>query len=272
VVDVRLIIDPPLPGPRNMAVDEVLLLDAVENGIATLRFYQWSEPTLSLGYFQRYADRLQHAASKNSAVVRRQSGGGAILHDRELTYSVVIPAKFQLARQAPQLYDAVHRAFIIAISGNEAIAPDAPPLKLRGEGPALTAADEPFLCFQRQSPGDVVLLADRSQVSAGPVSSAKSHSLPWKILGSAQRRHRGAILQHGSLLLEKSTAAPELPGVQNLAPLRLPIDNLTSTVCRELSRSLDLRLIPGQLSAAMEFQVTDLTNSKYGASAWTNRR
>ena len=50
--DCRLVIDPPQSGPWNMAVDEALLLDAVENGNATLRFYQWSEPTLSLGYFQ----------------------------------------------------------------------------------------------------------------------------------------------------------------------------------------------------------------------------
>jgi lipoate-protein ligase A len=255
-----------------MAVDEVLLQDAVENGIATLRFYQWSEPTLSLGYFQRYDDRLQHAASKNSAVVRRQSGGGAILHDRELTYSLVIPAAFPLARHAPLLYDAVHRAFISGISGSAASAPDAPPMKLRGEGTALAADEEPFLCFQRQSPGDVVLLTNPSRVSDGVANAAKSHSSPWKVLGSAQRRHRGAILQHGSLLLETSAAAPELPGVQNLSPLRLPIDNLASTVCRELSRSLDLRLIPGQLSAEMEFQVTDLTNNKYGTSAWTKRR
>ena len=75
-----------------MAVDEALLLDAAENGIATLRFYEWSEPTLSLGYFQRYDDRYSHAASRDCAIVRRQTGGGAILHDRELTYSLTLPA------------------------------------------------------------------------------------------------------------------------------------------------------------------------------------
>ena len=57
-----------------MAVDEALLVDAAENGIATLRFYQWSEPTLSLGYFQRYDDRHQHAASRD---VRRRPPANA---------------------------------------------------------------------------------------------------------------------------------------------------------------------------------------------------
>ena len=96
--DVRLIIDPPLRGPWNMAVDEALLADDVETDAATLRFYRWSEPTLSLGYFQSYADRELHAASRGCAVVRRQSGGGAILHDRELTYSLVLPPTNPLAQ------------------------------------------------------------------------------------------------------------------------------------------------------------------------------
>ena len=89
---------------------------AVDGGVATLRFYQWSEPTLSLGYFQRYDDRHQHAASRKCAVVRRQSGGGAILHDRELTYSLTLPASHPLTRDATALYTAVHNAFIQALA------------------------------------------------------------------------------------------------------------------------------------------------------------
>jgi len=254
-----------------MAVDEVLLLDAIENGVATLRFYEWSEPTLSLGYFQRYEDRCQHAASSRSAVVRRQSGGGAILHDRELTYSLLLPGNFQLTRHAPQLYEAVHRAFITAISNQQLAALPAASLKVRGEDAASTVANDAFLCFERQSPGDVVLLAHSNAFGDGSRSS-KSHSAPWKILGSAQRRHRGAILQHGSLLLGRSAAAPELPGIQDLVPIRLPISDLISSICRELSSSLDLKLIPGQMSAEMESKVVDLTNNKYGSTLWTKRR
>src|SRR5688572_17520100 len=111
-LDCRLIIDSPAAGPRNMAIDEALLSDATENGVATLRFYQWSEPTLSLGYFQRYDERYQHTGSRDCAVVRRQSGGGAILHDRELTYSLALPAGHPLARDSQRLYSAIHEAFI----------------------------------------------------------------------------------------------------------------------------------------------------------------
>src|SRR6185295_18138238 len=100
----RLLIDPPGGGAWNMAVDEALLETAATTGQATLRFYQWQEPTLSLGYFQSVADRQQHAASLDCPVVRRASGGGAILPDRELTYSVALPQP--VASSA--LYDACH--------------------------------------------------------------------------------------------------------------------------------------------------------------------
>ena len=59
----RLLLDPPAAGAWNMAVDEALLEAAAAEGQCTLRFYRWQEPTLSLGYFQAYADRWQHAAS-----------------------------------------------------------------------------------------------------------------------------------------------------------------------------------------------------------------
>src|SRR3954463_4715971 len=188
-----------------MAVDEVLLMDAVENGNATLRFYQWSEPTLSLGYFQQLASRQQHFASRNCAVVRRQTGGGAILHDHELTYSLILPPADPLTRNTSQLYNAVHAAFIAALSKDSQNAGLERSLKCRGKQAADESQDEPFLCFQRKSPGDVVL--------AQPDDSTVARVPPRKVLGSAQRRHRGAILQHGSLLLEQSTAAPELAGL-----------------------------------------------------------
>src|SRR5690242_1143259 len=88
--EIRLILDPPAPGSWNMAVDEALLETAADAGIATLRFYQWNEPTLSLGYFQAAAERNQHSMSSGCPLVRRASGGGAILHDRELTYSIAM--------------------------------------------------------------------------------------------------------------------------------------------------------------------------------------
>jgi len=62
-----LLLDPPAPGAWNMAVDETLLEAAANDGLCTLRFYRWIEPTLSLGYFQAYADREKHEASLGCA-------------------------------------------------------------------------------------------------------------------------------------------------------------------------------------------------------------
>src|SRR5688500_11588427 len=154
-----------------MAVDEALLMSAAERGAPTLRFYGWSEPTLSLGYFQAHGERDRHAASRDAALVRRATGGGAILHDRELTYSFAAPITDRLSADVEQLYHAFHESLIAALAelGTAASLFDSPVLNARGS--------EPFLCFQRRTRGDV-LLGD------------------YKIVGSAQRRHHGAVLQH----------------------------------------------------------------------------
>src|SRR5689334_5041875 len=99
-----------------MAVDEALLIDAAEHNTDTSRFYSWSPTTPPLGYFQNFADRDQHAASRNCAVVRRQTGGGAILHDREITYSLVLPPAHPLTKQNEKLYEIVHQVFVKILS------------------------------------------------------------------------------------------------------------------------------------------------------------
>ena len=75
-----------------MAVDEALLESAVSQDICTLRWYRWKEPTISLGYFQSNETEVQNDTWKDLPRVRRLSGGGAILHHYELTYSFAIPA------------------------------------------------------------------------------------------------------------------------------------------------------------------------------------
>ncbi|MCA9268810.1 MAG: hypothetical protein KDA41_10090, partial [Planctomycetales bacterium] len=119
----RLIASEPCSGAMNMALDEALLESAAEASSATLRIYQWSRPTLSLGYFQAAADRAGHVASRDCDLVRRQSGGGAILHDRELTYSLVLPADVAAAQPHTHWYDAAHQALIAAISDAQLAVP-----------------------------------------------------------------------------------------------------------------------------------------------------
>jgi lipoate-protein ligase A len=267
VENCRFIVDPPAAGSWNMAVDEALLDAAVQGGAATLRFYQWSEPTLSLGYFQRYDDRLQHAASSACAVVRRQSGGGAILHDRELTYSLTLPPSHPLNRDATALYTAVHEAFIQSL-GPGLHSTKAPQwrLTLNDEKSQLDPCQEPFLCFLRRARGDLLLVA-RSDISEPSTGSPT-----YKILGSAQRRYRGAILQHGSLLVARSPAAPELPGWDDLTGESIPLDELVSDLARGLFGLLGTESPPREIPASIRHMAREIEQVRYSSRSWTQRR
>jgi lipoyl(octanoyl) transferase len=267
VAEHRLMIDPPAPGAWNMAVDEAMLMDAAETGVATLRFYQWSKPTLSLGYFQAYDDRRQHAASLECACVRRQTGGGAIVHDREITYSIVLPPDHPHARHSSQLYAKVHDAFIQTLINSPRDAHTVPvALQRLSKVSNSKPAAEPFLCFERRAIGDVILTPQRRAHG----SASESGDNDWKILGSAQRRSRGALLQHGSLLLQKSTAAPELLGFHDAAGA--DVQGMPEAVIPRLEEAMGVRFTSQNIPRSVELNARQLANSKYGTAAWTKRR
>ncbi|MBM4075680.1 MAG: lipoate--protein ligase [Planctomycetes bacterium] len=178
-------------GSANMAIDEVLLQNAVENSAASLRLYRWSEATASLGYFQKFDDFCRETRLVAIPVVRRLSGGGTLVHHHEWTYSLAIPASQTVVSSPAELYDVVHRV-VIDVFREKGI-----PLELRGKSNRLS--EDPVLCFHREDPHDVVIVGH-------------------KVLGSAQRRRQGAILQHGGLLIRKSTCTPELLGISDLCP------------------------------------------------------
>ena len=241
-----------------MAADEALLLAAAESGVATLRFYQWSRATLSLGYFQSYDERRVHPASQECAIVRRQTGGGAILHDRDLTYSLVLPATNPLARRSQQLYAAIHDAFIEVLSSLVATPKSRWTLRRLDQRPNASSTQESFMCFARRACGDVLLVNGNDNQS--------------KLLGSAQRRHRGAILQHGSLLVERSPFAPELAGWLDLTGVALSMDRLIDSLTVAIVDALALRAIPGRLPFELQSNADQLANTKYGHAAWIKRR
>lgn len=195
--------DEPRSGLENMRLDEHALATATASSDGVLRIYRWSEPTLSLGHFQSIEQlhRDTRAAVFPSLAlvpwVRRKTGGGAILHDRELTYSLVVPTPAGEREKGhnEELYRAIHR------SVRDGLIDLGIPASLSEEctcGLGKSEADDPFLCFQRRTPVDVVL---------------GQH----KILGSAQRRTRSGLLQHGSFLLRASAITATLLGVEDLA-------------------------------------------------------
>jgi lipoate-protein ligase A len=246
-VTCRLLIDTPARGDWNMAVDEMLLQRAAVEGEMAWRFYGWNEPTVSLGYFQDYQDRFAHPASRLCPAVRRLTGGGTILHDRELTYSLAIPASCRWAADRDRLYSVVHRALIAALGEWKLTATIFCPCD------GQTAHDAEFLCFQRRTPGDVVLGG-------------------MKIGGSAQRRRRGAVLQHGSVLLGRSSAAPELPGLVELTGIELSTAELVEAWLPRLTDALNVVWRKCPLDTQQRQQAERLMRQRYSDAAWTERR
>ena len=244
----RLIIDPPRGGIMNMAIDEFLLESACQQDAITLRFYRWSEPTLSLGYFQSIRDRFDHSASLPCRMLRRASGGGAIVHDEEITYSFATPLNSRHAKETSVFYRAFHDSLVrvLAEFGIESNLTN-------GDFSEQASCPKAFLCFQRHAKGDVVLDCQ-------------------KVLGSAQRRAKGGVIQHGSLLLRRSHAAPELSGIFDIADS--PIDQNALMHCWVEKVSIVLGL---------EFQVLELNpdelerarvigTKKFGSLQWMFRR
>jgi lipoate-protein ligase A len=235
-----------------MAVDELLLESAAVEGVASLRFYRWAEPTISLGYFQDMADRSRHPASRDCPVVRRATGGGAIVHDRELTYSIALPAGHRLAEGRLELYRAVHRV-ILEIYADLGFDLSLYPGQMEDDRRAS------FLCFERRAPGDIVTRAN------GTVS--------YKVTGSAQRRHQGAVLQHGSILLDRSEAAPELPGLNDLAGRELiDMQGLARELIDRLAAEFEIEFEPLELTETQKSRVSSWVRAKYANDDWTVRR
>lgn len=212
-----------------------------------LRFYGWTPATLSLGYFQSLADRAQHVASVQCPITRRLSGGGAILHDRELTYSMVVPPGHPWSADVQLLYDLFHQSLIATLADWNVPASQCTEPIIR------PAAQEPFLCFARRSQGDVLLDG-------------------WKICGSAQRRRQTTVLQHGSILLEQSPQAPELPGIAELRSTKISPKDLSAAWMERFRTQWGLQFEPGELTRSEEQLASALQAEKYASSDWVARR
>ncbi len=229
-----------------MAVDEALLQGAGQTSGSALRFYQWETPTLSLGYFQPVHARSDHPPSSTLPVVRRATGGGAIVHHHELTYSFVTPLRNRFSLQTQDFVGRFHESLI------ETLAARGVKARLCGDVPS-ESKEEPFLCFQRRNSLDVLI--DEA-----------------KIVGSAQRRHHDALLQHGSLLISRSENAPALPGVLELSGAAIDTQELTEEWSCRLGKQFgfiyaDSSLTSEELSWAEEFE-----RSRYAHDRWTEKR
>lgn len=243
----RVIIDEPATGDWNMAVDHALLETANSTGLISVRFYSWSQPTLSLGYFQPHALASQHHASLNCPRVRRSTGGGAIVHDQEITYSMCVPSNHRWSSENEQLYTMMHQLLRELLADYQVDAELYEPTAISPK------KDTEFLCFLRRSKGDLIVAGN-------------------KIGGSAQRRRKNALLQHGSVLLSRSSAAPELAGIEELTGVKIDPTELINRWTSRLEECLEIELPAEKLTEMEHLAALDIQNSTYSNKQWTNRR
>lgn len=245
----------------NMAIDEAILL-SVEDGTApsTLRFYGWSPPGLSIGYFQKIEDvDIERCRMNGIHVVRRPTGGRAVLHKDELTYSIV--SRLDCSPFSGSLMENYRSIAEGLLQGLRYMGIEAEMVRRRnGKGLRNPA------CFSSPSFSEITV-------------SGK------KIIGSAQRRLRKAFLQHGSVLI-----GPEIPNLFNFlkSPIRekaglnksrpeitavrleieAEIDDIKRAFVRGIEDSLKIKLMPSELSRHEIETARRLAAAKYASVEW----
>jgi lipoate-protein ligase A len=250
-----------------MAVDEAILEHAAQGLVPpTLRLYAWSPPCLSLGYAQPYGDAdLNRLRQRAWMVVRRPTGGRAILHTDELTYAVVAPASNPLVRGS--LLESYNRIALALLRAVRSLGLDA----AVKSGANVDRGSANPVCFEAPSAHEITVGGK-------------------KLIGSAQARRRGGVLQHGSLplmgALARITDVLRYPDESARAAAAARLHGRATTVESELSRAatweeasaafvkgfegeLGIRFTSVPLSAAETDRATQLVREKYACPDWT---
>jgi lipoate-protein ligase A len=255
-------------GATNMAIDEAILR-AVARRLAppTLRLYAWQPPCLSLGQAQSFGDIDWGACiAQGYAVVRRPTGGRAILHTDELTYSVIAPedeprVEGGIVESYRRLSEGLLEGLrLLGAPGIESHHPEAE------RTPANNSSFGP-VCFEAPSTYEITV--------AGK-----------KLIGSAQMRRGGVMLQHGTLPLtgdiaricDALAAHPDKTRVRARAAtlesaLGRPVsfDVAAQAIARGMAAVLNLELEPGELGPQECAWASELQQTKYAADEWNRR-
>lgn len=230
-------------GQENMAADEALLASAAA-GIASLRFYGWTQPTVSLGYFQPAAIRRVDPLLRHLPCVRRPSGGATLVHHHELTYALALPPgpPWQTGESWLARMHQLIRGALLLLGVSEAEQPVADVKPYLGD-----------LCFNHWAAGDLIVRGA-------------------KIAGSAQRKQRGALLQHGAILLQQSPHTPSLPGLRELMGREFVGDAVRLAIQDAFAQATGWRLIDDEWSDQERARRAELAATRYGSPKWNDRR
>jgi lipoate-protein ligase A len=254
----RLLIEPPQSAAHNMAVDEAVAASCrAEVAGPTLRLYAWERPSISLGYFQRPDEivNLDRCRDAGVPVVARTTGGRAVYHHHEVTYSLVAPIPHPLFPPTIKgTFAAVARALAAGLA-ELGVTVDAW-IDDRGSATRSTPGARSPFCFESVSWYEITLGGK-------------------KLIGSAQRRWKTAFLQHGSLLLayEPEAAAPWFraasgsPASHRVTGLNTDGRSFThEEVCGALvvgwERTFGICLVPGALTESEADSVAETSHRR----------
>ncbi|OXM84076.1 lipoate--protein ligase family protein [Paenibacillus rigui] len=276
----RFISSGPQDPAYNMAADEAILIAHSEGKVPpTVRFYGWDPATLSIGYFQKAMEEIDFEQLKAEGLgfVRRPTGGRAVLHDKELTYSIIVAESYPgIPRGVTEAYRVLSEGLL---AGFRNLGLDAQMVQLASEEDKTKYASMgSAACFDSPSWYELVVEGR-------------------KIAGSAQTRQKQVVLQHGSILLDMDTdqlfRVLKFKNERIQARLKQQFVHKAVAIndlCRQLQRDtvqmdeaeqafrigmaegLDVELVEGELTDYEQSLVQQLIDEKYANESWNLRR
>jgi lipoyl(octanoyl) transferase len=251
---------------ENMAIDEAIFRENQRTeSPPTLRFYSWFPPSVSLGYFQETRKEVNVKACRRYSVdiVRRPTGGKAVLHENDLTYAIIASEHNPLF--PPDILGTYKVISSCIAGGLSELGIEA---EMEGNGRSYQDDSLKAACFS--SPSRYELLARKK-----------------KICGSAQLRSKGIFLQHGSILVDfdpvktcdlllpegdRSRQTEKLRGsvtsIYEQIGAPVPVENICRVMKRSFEKKLDIELVEGCLTAHEESLKLRLMNDKYMNDKW----
>lgn len=259
----------------NMAMDEALLNFVSRGEIdPVIRFYTWNPATLSIGYFQRLQKEIDidKVKEKGYGLVRRQTGGRGVLHDKELTYSVIVPESH------PNMPSTVTEAYKIISQG-----------LLEG---FKNLGFETYFAIPRSKEERDKLKQPRSSVCFDAPSWYELVVEGRKIAGSAQTRQKGVILQHGSILQDididdlfdmfkfknerlkakmKENFVQKAVAINDISNQHITLNEMENAFEAGFKKGLNIDFKPLELTEKQLEEVQEVED-KYRSEAWMYRK
>lgn len=259
----------------NMAIDEALLNFVSRGEIdPVIRFYTWNPATLSIGYFQRLQKEIdiEKVNEKGFGLVRRQTGGRGVLHDKELTYSVIVPESH------PNMPSTITEAYRVISQG-----------LLEG---FKNLGFETYFAVPRSKEEREKLKQPRSSVCFDAPSWYELVVEGRKIAGSAQTRQKGVILQHGSILQDididelfdmfifkndrlkakmKEAFVEKAVAINDISDTHITLSEMEKAFEEGFKTGLNIEFKPLELSEQQLAEVKEL-EEKYRSDDWMFRK